>query len=362
MALSTSRKYSILAFADDKQTPGGIIPCLNVYGTDNSVSNGRNVTVWDDELAISQLWKLLSSGTGKYRIMTLATPSIPTNKFVLDYSIATGKVGNCDMWEMNDGNTDADTIVEIGAVQGKPDVYTIKLSAPKSGIYKYLTAEDRANGKNVSWQNVSGAINKQWKFVDRGPAPSDPVPPTGSKTLNLTYKNINQRYSGNIGGVKFNPLGENDPMYKWGCSRCSVACVLSNIAGYEVNPLNIPHNDGFVNFVNITSANIISTPIQYKTSGIISEADCLQKIKSFIDANMPAIIRTKNGSVNHFCVAYGYTNGAATKDDILTYDTIYPKDGNGSELTSKYGESKNLTRVLSLNSMTSFSEVFTYHK
>lgn len=209
MALSTSRKYSILAFADDKQTPGGIIPCLNVYETDNSVSNGRNVTVWNDELAISQLWKLLSEGTGKYRIMTLATPPI---------------------------------------------------------------------------------------------------------------------------------------------------------AGYEVNPLNIPHNDGFVNFAGITSANIISTTIKYETSGIVSDTACLQKIKNFIDANKPAIIRTKNGSSNHFCVAYGYTNGAATKDDILTYDTIYPKDSNGSELTSKYGEVKNLTRVLSLNYMTSFSEVFTYYK
>ncbi len=172
-------------------------------------------------------------------------------------------------------------------------------------------------------------------------------------SLSLDYKNINQRYNGNINNVSFNPLDSDDPMYKWGCSRCSVACILSNIQGVEVNPRNIPTDtDYYVDFSNIPSNDIISKSIEYKSlaSYSSSEATCLEAIKESIDDGVPVIVRMKYGTSTHFCVAYGYMNWAATRNDILTYDTIYPKaSGTDQHLTTKYGENKNLGRVITLN-------------
>ncbi len=188
-----------------------------------------------------------------------------------------------------------------------------------------------------------------------------------SKTLSLNYRNINQRYNGNINNVSFNPLGVDDPMYKWGCSRCSVACILSNIQGIEVNPRDIPTDANYnVIFSNIPNDGIISKSITYTSlaSYSSSEATCLEAIKKSIDNNVPVIVRMKSVDSTHFCVAYGYKNGAATRNDILTYDTIYPKvSGTELHLTTKYGEDNNLGRVITLNFGSSspvVAGVFTY--
>ena len=86
-----------------------------------------------------------------------------------------------------------------------------------------------------------------------------------AKTLYLTYKAYNQRWDGSEyielldANVKFNPDGKEDYMYLYGCSRSSVACILSNLNGKEISPLYIPHNDGYVTFNTIpTHPNIIA--------------------------------------------------------------------------------------------------------
>lgn len=201
--------------------------------------------------------------------------------------------------------------------------------------------------------------DNKWELVN---IPS----PAGSKILTLGFRNINQQFDGYYKGTKFNPNGSNDPMYKWGCSRCSVACILSNIAGIEVDPRNIPTDSNYyVDFAQIPSKNIISKSITYKSLAVkgSSEQICLTAIKQSIDNGVPVIVRQVSGSVNHFCVAYGYKNGGATRSDIITYDTIWTGNTNYDTNTNKlYGESANLGRSISLNlgSGGSPSEVFTY--
>lgn len=154
-------------------------------------------------------------------------------------------------------------------------------------------------------------------------------------------------------------------MYEWGCSRCSVACILSNICGSEVDPRNIPVNsDYYVSFSNIPACKIIYSNIGYIELAVkeASKKEQLDAIINSIDRNYPVIVRVLSGINTHFIVAYGYINNGNQIEDILTFDTIYPNDREGKH---KYGEEKNLKRVMALNFSGKSAKiygVFTYHE
>jgi len=200
-----------------------------------------------------------------------------------------------------------------------------------------------------------------------------------TKTLNLSYKAINQKFYGKNSTSaqkskwgNFNLLEDNDPMYKAGCSRCSVACILSNIGGTEINPYDVPvvkdgtwiEGDFRVNFETIPSKRIISTSIVYELISSGGTTDNLAGVKSCIDSGYPAICKIGSGSATHFFVAYGYTNGAATTSDVLTYDTVYPKNYSNPDQqnTTLYGEDKTMKRVMELNGISKLTQVFTYKR
>lgn len=369
MAISTSKEYIILSNGGAGASGEALeFPCLNVYGLD-TVSAGRPVTIYENEKALSQTWVFVPSPVGGYHIVTKASPA---NSFALNYSASASTLGKCTMWRYAESGAAEDTSVAL--VDLGNNVYKLRLYNSKGGSYKYLTADGTANNSLVSWSTESTSNLQKWKIIEKSSTPSG-----GSKTLNLSYKAINQKFYGKyatssqkVKWGNFNALESNDPMYLAGCSRCSVACILSNIQGIEINPYDVPvvrdgtweEGDFNVNFVDIPSKKIISTSIVHEIISSGGTTDNLAGVKSCIDSGYPAICKIGSGTSTHFFVAYGYTNGAATTSDVLTYDTVYPKNYQNPDQqnTTLYGEVSTMSRVMSLNGINTLTQVFTYKR
>ncbi|QSX06233.1 hypothetical protein JYG23_01870 [Sedimentibacter sp. zth1] len=321
---------------------------LNVYG-DETIEEGRKLCLYSYVPNVkAEQWRI---DKGSYRFHL---------KSELDnrYQISSIKTG---LYE------DKPTIVEIienntlTFVQTDPNNDNVFMLYGNGGWLRPVANHSLAD---VFWKVVKDDAdpNNKWELIDVN---SPPPQPEGSKILNLNFRNINQRFDGYYKGSEFNPGGANDPMYQWGCSRCSVACILSNIEGVEIDPRDVPTNLNYeVVFSNISSEGVISTNVTHDVLAVkgSSEQTCLSAIKQSIDNGIPVIVRVVSAGSNHFCIAYGYENGGATRGDIITYDTIWTGNTKYDNNTNKlYGEKANLGRVISLNfGSGSFNEVFTY--
>ena len=132
---------------------------LNVYGTD-TVANARNVNVYDVEDCQAQRWVAKQTSSGG-KLFTKIDENYALNINTVD--------GNCTMY-VAAGN-DADSVLEFE--QRSSDTFYIKMFNHK----KYLVAESKDSGRNVSWANSRGSYGL-WQFVyaaDAIPVPK-PVP------------------------------------------------------------------------------------------------------------------------------------------------------------------------------------------
>lgn len=333
---------------------------------DFNVRNHTNVVVgrlseYDD----SQKW-IVKRKSNSYVIASCKNPN-----YELDYHIGTygtyGNYGNCTVFQHIKDSDFNDAKIEFSGTERECRI-------KNTGRGTFLHTLYSESNSNVEWKNYEYRDKQIWKIeiVKENIRPNH-------YSLNLKYRSINQKFYGKYANLirrnefcDFNPYEDKDPMYLAGCSRCSVACVLSNIANIEINPYDIPVKKNAatwkagnfrVDFKNIPNKKVINKNIIYKKISDGSNEQNLKGIRDCIDLGYPAICRISNGQNSyHFFVAYGYINNAINESDILTYDTVFPKNYNNPDQqnTNLYGEDKHLKRAMDLENYYHLTEVFTY--
>ena len=300
---------------------------LNLYGsnvTASSIYNHQNITLWSKTSSNEQRWIIDNIGNGVF-IKSKINSSFGLNAY---------RVGsdnwNCDVFRIAGNETDA--AVNIIQVGGR---HRIQLANYPE---YYLTAESDANGANVFWKKgIDGTAYQTWHLYDTSTTttPDDEVSTT--KTLNMIPV-LNQKYASNPSAV-----------ISGGCMLLSCFAAASYYKGgteYQISEM-----DGYYDPNNCWCSwgNIPKAEFEFKYFS--TQSEYLSYIRSEIMADRPVIIHMQSGLRNHYIIAYGFTNNAATYADIKVYDPYNP------DIYSKYGLDMTLAQAFTHNSYSSIFNV-----
>ncbi len=133
-----------------KITNVGANKCLNIYGSNvTSLSNGINVTLWNDSGTNEQKWMIFGSDWTGIHIHSVIDVDYGLNVF------RSGSPYNCNVYKIAGNETDATIdIIAIG------DSYKIKLT----NYNLYLTVGSSSNGTNVYWAAPSSSSYQLWNI------------------------------------------------------------------------------------------------------------------------------------------------------------------------------------------------------
>ena len=120
-------------------------------------------------------------------------------------------------------------------------------------------------------------------------------------------------------GTDWNYL--NPDFHDKGCAICCAADVASYVEGTSLNP-EVMRNRGVFTYSNIAcNFNNASDDCVWISLEQVPANSYLQAINHYINSGLPVIVKvSRTGSNDHWVVAYGYENGAATPNDILVCD------------------------------------------
>ena len=135
---------------------------LNRYGSGN-ISNHQNVTLWAEDTAWDQVWKLQPevNGASLRSALNLA--------YGLNIWMGNTNKYNCDVYPV--AGNEHDACVDLQTVDREKNLYRIKMA----NYDLFLTAGGKQNGANVSWTAYSGTDVQLWRF-DKTACPTPPDP------------------------------------------------------------------------------------------------------------------------------------------------------------------------------------------
>ena len=315
---------------------------LNTAGVSASHYNKRNVNVYSLDWGTDMQWKVeLHSGFA--RILCAGNPS-----YGLDYYYGNDNPGNCDIYQIS-GN-DEDSKINFRTINASENLY--KLQCYRNNVENdlYLTVMPNSsgsftNGCDVRWQplDASKATQQTWWLVPIEDVSSNNSSGSGnssstSKTLPLV-ETVNQYYK-----------DYNEEIRQRGCALCTGLMISKFYGSSANNNVEYFYNNYWGAYgYNWNSPNAnISAAINYTypAGDFAIGSDMLAAIKAEIDADKPVAVHAyvvyPNGKDSeHWVVAYGYTNNAATADDILVADPF------NSDTSSTSGRLLNLKEAYS---------------
>lgn len=267
---------------------------LNIL-TDGALSNNKNVTTYAlDSTDLGQVW--LASVYSHGSTIQYLLKSAKNNSFALDRWRGSSNYNNADIYTI--GTTTEDLKDQVVVFIASGSYYKIKLA--NYDLYLTVTSTSTYGGYNVNWQTATGKDNQLWMAEPYTAGTS-----TGtSKSLSMPT-NVNQWYSGYNSDIRY-----------YGCALCSGVDVSSFFGTSSNNNANYFYNNYWTDGVGYTwgAPNATFTETTYS----------LSKIKSEIDAGRPVIVHATIGNNQHWVVAFGYTNSAASAGDISVLDPYNP--------------------------------------
>lgn len=259
---------------------------LNIYGS-SVIAQNQNINVWNKEDVPEQVW-LVSVYDGFAHIRSKLNTAYSLDVLRTNY--------NCIVHTWSDNMEDSK--IDFITVNRDVNLYRIKSASTNIVGSRFLTAASNSSGANVTWEIESSdnAARQVWKLVPYGSTPSGT-----SKVLSMPV-NVNQNYSGYSTTVRD--------------SGCALCCGVDVSSFYGSSPNN--NVTYFMNSYFGSNGYSWASPNAVMTEGTFS----LRNVKAQIDANHPVIIHA-TGSANrgeHWVVAYGYYNSAATQYDVIVLD------------------------------------------
>ena len=292
---------------------------LNTRGV-GSHYNNRNVNVYSLDWSTDMQWKVMIYD-GFARILCAGNTA-----YGLDYYYSTSNPGNpnnrnCDIYQVN-GNYE-DSKINFRTINASENLYKIQCYRNDADNDLYLTAMGTSNGSDVRWQPLdsSKATQQTWWLV---PIEDVKEPSSGgdtgsnSKILPIT-ETVNQWYN-----------GHNNTIRQSGCALCSGLMASMYYGDSPDNTVDYFYSH-YWNEYGYTWVSPNSTFTEESTFS-------LSLIKSEIDNGRPIIVRAyrttdpENSQAQHWVLAYGYKNNAATESDIYVAD---PYNSDSSSNTAK---------------------------